>query len=244
MYPPTFLRSLLLCAAAAATAAAKPYAILLAGDSTTAPGGGWGDGFLSTTLNAPSFATNFAKGGTTTSSFRAGGYWGNLLAAAEGYAEEYEVLVTIQFGHNDQKLTDYEATFKENLATMVDEVRAAGGTPVLVSSLSRRNFNSDGTVNDILAPWAGYTLGVAAETGAASVDLWAESVAYLEKIGVTAARRMDLASGDHTHLNVQAGVVFGRMVSDLLGAEVPAVVAVTRANETMSAEIREGVPSM
>lgn len=42
----------------------------------------------------------------------------------------------------------------KNLTTMVAQVRAAKGEPVLITSLSRRKFFSNGTVNDILGPWA------------------------------------------------------------------------------------------
>lgn len=41
-----------------------------------------------------------------------------------------------------------------NLTKMVQQVRALGGEPVLVTSLTRRNFNADGTVDDALGPWA------------------------------------------------------------------------------------------
>jgi hypothetical protein len=41
-----------------------------------------------------------------------------------------------------------------NLTFMVGQIRAAGGEPVLVTSLTRRNFFANGTVNDTLGPWA------------------------------------------------------------------------------------------
>ena len=41
-----------------------------------------------------------------------------------------------------------------NLTAMVQEVRARGAEPVLVTSLTRRSFNDDGTVADTLGPWA------------------------------------------------------------------------------------------
>ena len=41
-----------------------------------------------------------------------------------------------------------------NLTAMVKELRALGAEPVLVTSLTRRNFNDDGTVADTLGPWA------------------------------------------------------------------------------------------
>lgn len=44
-----------------------------------------------------------------------------------------------------------------NLIFMVEEIRAVGGEPVLVTSLTRRNFFENGTVNNTLGPWANGT---------------------------------------------------------------------------------------
>jgi lysophospholipase L1-like esterase len=53
--------------------------------------------------------------------------------------------VLIQFGHNDQpgkpgRSTDLASEYPANLKRYVDEVRAAGGQPVLVTPLTRRSF--------------------------------------------------------------------------------------------------------
>jgi len=37
---------------------------------------------------------------------------------------------------------------------MVREIRDLGAEPVLVTSLTRRSFHSDGTIADTLGPWA------------------------------------------------------------------------------------------
>lgn len=46
------------------------------------------------------------------------------------YKSDYEVLVTIQFGHNDQKIAADEAAYSSNLQQLVNDVNSAGGTPV------------------------------------------------------------------------------------------------------------------
>jgi hypothetical protein len=57
-------------------------------------------------------------------------------------------------GCSDMKVMTAEA-MGANLATFVDEVRAVGAEPILVTSLTRRNFNTDNTtLNDTLGPWA------------------------------------------------------------------------------------------
>ncbi|CAG9950932.1 unnamed protein product [Clonostachys rosea f. rosea IK726] len=113
-------------------AALSPY-FVTTGDSTVATAGGWGDGFVPL-LRSP------AGGGATLpravprrsrSGRRASGTRRYRLGDRKGSSE---VIVTVQFGHNDQKDTSgiTPAQFKANLKTMVGEVKAAGGTPALL----------------------------------------------------------------------------------------------------------------
>lgn len=76
--------------------APKPVYWLLAGDSTTAPAGGWGDAFLSTTVASGSSGHNYAKSGASTASFRAGSYWKKVIDDVIKYKNQYLVYVTIQ----------------------------------------------------------------------------------------------------------------------------------------------------
>ena len=99
----------------------------------------------------------------------------------------------VQFGHNDQpgkpgRSTDLATEFPANLKAYVDEIRAAGGKPVLVTPVTRRQFK-DGKLIDDLGPWAEATRRVAAETGAPLVDLHADSYAAVQNMGATEATR-------------------------------------------------------
>ena len=78
------------------TLAVKPIYWLLAGDSTTAPKGGWGDAYLSTTVASGSSGHNYGHSGATTASFRAGGDWGKVIKDIGTNKEKYDVHVTIQ----------------------------------------------------------------------------------------------------------------------------------------------------
>lgn len=69
---------------------------LLAGDSTTATNGGWGDGFLATTVAEGSSGTNYGHSGATTKSFRAGGDWSEVIGEVGTHKDDYRVYVTIQ----------------------------------------------------------------------------------------------------------------------------------------------------
>lgn len=138
-----FLRLLLLPVLALTAAAAAPRRacqkaiFVLSGDSTTAPqsagGGGWGNGFKNTTLLAPSFAENHAVNGRSTQSVLANGEWAGVLDAVTKYKSQGSVYVTIQFGHNDQKLVNFTGQFEVNLKRMVGDVKTAGGVPVRLS---------------------------------------------------------------------------------------------------------------
>lgn len=149
MHASAALLHFLSCAVAIATHAAAdrapPY-FILTGDSTVATGGGWGDGFLSFLLQPPAAGTNRGKSGATTVSFRAEGRWDAVLAsvrdaasAASG-AGAHSPVVTMQFGHNDQKPEKgiSPSQFQGNLSRMAREVVNAGGTPVCCPTLFSR----------------------------------------------------------------------------------------------------------
>lgn len=111
-------------------AALAPY-FILAGDSTTAINGGWGDGLLALTQSSAS-GINHAKSGATTVSFRSSGRWAAVLASIAQTKATYQPIVTIQFGHNDQKAEAgiSLAQFQANMEKLAREVISAGGTPV------------------------------------------------------------------------------------------------------------------
>lgn len=62
--------------------------------------------------------------------------------------------VIIQFGHNDQKANDSSrftnpyTQYRANLERYVRETRAKGATPILMTSIVRRNFNENGVLID------------------------------------------------------------------------------------------------
>ena len=74
----------------------KPAYFVLAGDSTTAPDGGWGDGFLSTAVREPGSGINLGHSGATTVSFREGGDWAAVLEQVKTHTKTHDVFVTIQ----------------------------------------------------------------------------------------------------------------------------------------------------
>ena len=113
----------------------KPPAFFLAGDSTAAihscHGGGWGDGFLSC-LKPPAWGLNFGHNGATTVSFVEDGDWANVMKQVKDNTGKYNVYVTIQFGHNDQKpaANISSTSYQRNLEDLAITVKKAGATPV------------------------------------------------------------------------------------------------------------------
>ncbi len=213
----------------AAAADAKPAAvkvrIALAGDSTVTTGGGWGQGFANQ-LRPGIECLQMARGGRSSKSFRDEGEWQKVLDAKPDY-------VLIQFGHNDmpgkgpKRETDPATTYPENLGRFVDEVRAMGGKPILVTSMTRRHFK-DGKINSDLLAYVAAAKKVAAEKKVPLVDLHTRSIKLFEKLGEEACKALspiDKKTGktDTTHLNGKGGEAVGKLVAEDVKKLVPAL---------------------
>ena len=207
-----------------------PAKIVLVGDSTVATGGGWGPGFCA--VFTPNITcVDVALNGRSSKSFIDEGAWKKAL-------DEHGDYYLIQFGHNDQKMipalhTDADTTFAANLHRYIADVRAIGAVPVLVTSLSRRNYK-DGVLVEDLTPYVEATKKVGAAEYVTVIDLNGSSVAMLKRMTQAEADKFDKgapdpnakteatgvdavpASGalDRTHLNPYGQKVFGRIVAD------------------------------
>ncbi|KAI0017137.1 GDSL-like Lipase/Acylhydrolase [Xylariomycetidae sp. FL0641] len=226
----------------------NPPAFFLAGDSTTAVqssnGGGWGNGFLSFLVD-PAWGVNLGHNGATTVSFVQGGDWANTLRYVQNNSKAFDVYVTIQFGHNDQKesanisLAQYQA----NLEDLALDVKQAGGTPFLVTPLTRRSFTSEHNATDSLHEQRIATIAAANATGTAYLDLNRASLIYVDRIGNESAQAYNLNGDDTTHLNDYGSLVFGRMVADLMLREKQSLRRWIRPNETLSFDLWHGKPA-
>lgn len=204
----------------------------LIGDSTQTDHAGYGLGFCAN-FTAKVDCVNMARGGASTRTFRELGLWDKSLLTKPDY-------MVIQFGHNDMvdpkrpmprqvPMVEYEA----NLRKYIEEARAAGITPVLCTPLTRRFFEADGKVHSNLLEYSATMRKVAAEMKVPLIDLQAESIAYLDKVGLEESHRLSItkkdADGktifDETHLDYAGSYVFGRMVAVDLGKAVPKLAA-------------------
>ena len=202
-----------------------PVKIVLVGDSTVNAEGGWGKGFCA--IMTPNVTCiNEALNGRSSKSFIDEGAWAKALADKGDY-------YLIQFGHNDMKgkgperETDPETTYAANIRRYIRDARAIGAVPVVVTSLSRRNYR-DGVLVQDLKNYSAAARRVGMEEDVAVIDLNAMSTKLLE--GMTQAQADEFnatghedqraenqkAAVDRTHLNPKGQALFGRMVADTL----------------------------
>ncbi|RZT08213.1 Lysophospholipase L1 [Duganella sp. CF402] len=165
---------------------ARPKRFILVGDSTIARESGYGDALCAHVILSDT-CINLARAGRSSASYRREGRWDEVIGLLRGGAAYQATYVLIQFGHNDQPgkpghSTDLEKDFPLNLKRYVDEARAAGGIPILVTPLTRRNF-VDGVLDNNLRPWAVAAINVASQNGALALDLNAKSYAAVQALG-------------------------------------------------------------
>ena len=185
--------------------------IVLIGDSTVTGEKGWGGAFANA-LSGRAVVHNFAASGRSAKSYTDEGRLPEALAVRPDY-------VFIQFGHNGQpgkgahRETDPDGSYRDYLRQFVADIRAAGAEPVIVSSLTRRNFGDDGMVQSTLGPWAEGARAVADELDVAFIDLHARSITHHNRMGPARSALFDMAPDDRTHLNglgasAVAGLIF------------------------------------
>lgn len=210
--------------------ARQPRTVAVVGDSTVCnypPDSllrGWGQ-------MLPSFfpgteVQNEAQAGRGTKTFPRD-RWERVLTAKPEY-------VLIQFGHNDShekskpESTDAETDFRVNLRRFIDEARAAGIGPILVTPPRRRLFR-DGRPTRELEPYANGIIEVGKETDVPVIDLYAESGRRFEELGekgsaaYTANRPPGAAPGspeDRTHFTEFGARKLAEMVAIRLRAIV------------------------
>lgn len=185
----------------------ETWKVILVGDSTTAPHSGWGGAFCAHHVKWRIACVNLARGARSTRSYRSEGAWD--IALGEMKVPGYQrVVVLIQMGHNDQarhkpeRWTEETTEFPANLRRFVQEARAAGALPVLVTPLSRREFRH-GALDNTLASWSEQVRKVARELEVPLIDLNARSAKAAQELGPVAA--MELAQAPPGPAELAAG---------------------------------------
>jgi pectinesterase len=202
--------------------------IVLVGDSTVNDQGGWGPGFRGS-FRKDVQVVNLALNGRSSNSFRDEGAWAPALAAKPDY-------ILIQFGHNDgpgkgpERETDPKTTYRANLIRYIDEAWSVGAKPVLVTSIVRRNFDSEGKLKvDSLEPYVIAARAVAKEKGVPLMDLYALTRRQGDELGPSGCLGIDALTADGkpdtTHLGPLGRNTIGEMAAREFVRVVPAMKA-------------------
>ncbi len=176
---------------------------------------------------------NHAYNGRSTKSFIDDG----RLRRIESEIKKEDFLF-IQFGHNDEKIsdpsryTDPNGEFKDNLLKYINAARNKGAYPLLITPLERRSFDTDGIH---LKPsehrvYVEAIREVALRENVPLIDLFESSRKFIELTGDEPSKKyfMHIAPGevawlpeglntDNTHLRYEGAMKFGELLARELG---------------------------
>ena len=227
--------------------APSAFTIYAVGDSTMADydlatsGGqaGWGQMFRNFIVGTQAGYVNAAHNGRSSKSF-----YNESISwpVVKGKLKSGDY-VLIQWAHNDESLSGLESvgtdptavgtapfgSYQTYLGKYVDETRAAGATPILITPVVRRYFDSTGTtitakgahdltgVGDASIPVAqdlNYVEAMKQVATAKSVpliDLTARTKALVEQYGPTQAKSVIYIAADDTHLQTLGATLFAQL---------------------------------
>ncbi|WP_414663935.1 rhamnogalacturonan acetylesterase [Horticoccus sp. 23ND18S-11] len=177
----------LLVAARACGADAPPKLFLIGGSTmatfpATRPVVGWGQK-LPLFFQDPGIVQNRAKSGRSSKSFIDQGLWDAVIG--EIRAGDYLIVC---FGTNDSaddpaRRTEPRGDFKRNLERFIRETRARGATPLLATSVARRNWDEQGRFVEPPSEWVEVTREVAAAAKVPLLEMRQRTVELETRLG-------------------------------------------------------------
>lgn len=192
--------------------------VFLIGDSTVTdqrfePNASWGQ-MLPRFFTSGIAVANHAESGETMKSFISGLRLAKVLSQLQ--AGDW---LFIQFGHNDSKkqwpqtYVEASSTYRAYLHALIAEARLRGATPVLITSVQRRNFDADGTIANSHGDYPAAVREVAREETVALIDLEAMSRVFYEALGPERAPLAFADRGrDKTHHNTYGAYELAKCV--------------------------------
>jgi lysophospholipase L1-like esterase len=204
--------------------------LYLVGDSTVTdqpqdgyPYTGWGQ-MLPLFIKADAVVANYALSGRSSKSFLNEGQFAPILEAMT--ANDY---LFIQFGHNDQKLDEERATspfttYKEHLMIYIQEARARGAVPILVTPVQRRFFDQAGKITDTHGDYITAMKQLAEDADVILIDLAEESKQLFETLGPEETKSLFMwawpgefpnfpkGAEDNTHFQEKGGIAIAELV--------------------------------
>lgn len=217
---------------------------------------GWGE-MLQEFLSPDAQVINYARGGRSSRSFCEEGLWDKVKSNLT--PGDY---VFIQFAHNDEKEQGKDgadgrgtapwSTYKSFLEKYVDETKAAGGTPILITPIIRRYFTPDGTISpkgchDLSTAPDDSTLNyvrvmkhVARQKQVALIDITTLTRQFSEELGAEATTKQIYVPTDGTHTQATGAVQYAQLtvqelkrqgiLTSYIKAETPLVLNPTTLN--------------
>jgi lysophospholipase L1-like esterase len=189
------------------TGAKAEPTLYLAGDSTMVdqdvePWTSWGQQ-LTRFLLPGVVVANHAESGESAASFVGEQRWAEVLSLIKPGDWFF-----VQFAHNDQKVANGMPRYIEIMTDFVNQVRAKGATPVIVTAMNRETFDASGAITDSLGGYPQASRQIAKDTNTALIDLNAMSKTMYEAMGP--------AGADHLFMKFKAGSYPGveRDISD------------------------------
>ena len=135
---------------------------------------------------------NRAVNGSSSKSFFDDGHWKTIVKQLK--PGDY---VFIQFGHNDEKsedpkrYTDPKGSFRDFLTVYVNETRAKGATPVLMTPIARRKYSLGSRLpDDTLSEYTNVVRELAVQLNVPMIDMAERTGRHLLSIGPQEATRL------------------------------------------------------
>lgn len=221
------------------TAVPEVPTIFLAGNSTVVdqssePWAAWGQMIPSFFQGDKVAVANYAESGETLKAFKGE----RRLEKIWSMAKKGDYLF-IEFAHNDQKpggnYLDPFTTYKQTVKEWITEARQRGITPVLVTSMHRRNFDSLGRINNTLGDYPEAIRQTGREEGVAVIDLNAMSKTLYEAWGPERSIKAFVhypansfpdqpnEIRDNTHFSTYGAYHLARCVAEGIRSQVPAL---------------------
>ncbi|MCC6694754.1 MAG: rhamnogalacturonan acetylesterase [Candidatus Hydrogenedentes bacterium] len=213
-----------------------PCRLYVIGDSTAAaypedrrPLAGWAEALQEHFDPARVVIEDKARSGRSSKSFLEEGAWAPIRDALK--PGDY---VFIQFGHNDSKkedpkrYTEPDSTYRQFLTTYVNDARAKGAIPVLLTSINRNHWDENKALVDTMGAYPDAVRALAKDLDVPLIDLHQRTHDLFQSLGPDATRGLFLylAKGespnypdgkeDGTHLCEEGARAVSKLVVDTI----------------------------
>lgn len=200
-------------------------------DQTHEPWASWGQ-IIPAYFDSGIVVANNAESGQRTTSFISSRRLAKVLSMAR--KGDY---ILVEFGHNDEKDrmpgSGAYYNFSANLKRFIDEARARGLKPVLITPTARRHFDPDGKLIDTHGEYDDAVRMVAQRENVPLIDLTAMTTTLYESLGVEGSKKalvhypantypgQDKELADNTHFNPYGATQVAKCVVEGLRKAVP-----------------------